>query len=198
MFNIRAYTNELLKIFLNGLGDEEDEIKSNAAYGIGVLFQNSTDLSQLSLQIPQILNLLQHLFKGDRSNNMQDNACGAVCRMITAYPTGIPLDLVIPVILKALPLCQDDEEYTPVFKALLPLIINGNQILLESLPKLMSLFSHCLSKKTVNKKAKMLITEFLCHLRNVQNEKFLVLVNQMHPNEAQIISDSTFLDYFIG
>lgn len=43
---VTDYTNELLSLFSKGLTDEDEEVKSNSAYGIGILCENSqVDLS---------------------------------------------------------------------------------------------------------------------------------------------------------
>jgi len=48
--------------------------------------------------------------------------------MITAHVDAVPLDQVLPVLLKALPLKRDFEENGPVWKVILDLVIRGNQL----------------------------------------------------------------------
>lgn len=44
---VTEFTNDLVQLFVKGLRDAEEEVKSNAAYGIGILCQNSaTDLTR--------------------------------------------------------------------------------------------------------------------------------------------------------
>lgn len=45
--NLSEFINDLLPIFIKGLSDEDEEVKSNSAYGIGILCANpSTNLSR--------------------------------------------------------------------------------------------------------------------------------------------------------
>jgi hypothetical protein len=59
------------------------------------------------------------------AENVSDNACGAVGRIILASPQLVPLSHVIPVLMTGLPLVKDYLEYTPVVKALL-LVVKEN------------------------------------------------------------------------
>ena len=45
--NLSEFIDDLMPIFINGLSDEDEEVKSNSAYGIGILCANpSTNLSR--------------------------------------------------------------------------------------------------------------------------------------------------------
>ena len=45
--NITEFLNDLMPLFMKGLSDDDEEVKSNSAYGIGILCNNSqTDLSR--------------------------------------------------------------------------------------------------------------------------------------------------------
>jgi hypothetical protein len=122
---IEPFANDLLQIFLNGMQDVEDEVKSNAAFGIGVLCTFSKDVTAPAYQ--QILSLLHPLFNPLSTTNMQDNACGCLSRMILSHSELVPLDICVPTLMKSLPLTKDFEENRPIIKALLELIKNGNQ-----------------------------------------------------------------------
>jgi hypothetical protein len=175
-----------MQVFFRGLIDEEDEVKSNAAYGIGVLFEGTKE--NVAIHIPQTLQLLHPLFGGDKNTNMQDNACGAVCRLISAQSGSIPLDHVIPVILSSLPLAHDEEEYTAVFKALLPLLQQGNPLLVEALPKLLSLFATVLKKDILKSKTKNSIVDFLKNFHSSNPEQFNGSLGMLSPSDSQILA----------
>ena len=45
--NVSEFVNDLLPLFMMGLSDEDEEVKSNSAYGLGILCGNtSTDISR--------------------------------------------------------------------------------------------------------------------------------------------------------
>jgi hypothetical protein len=126
------YTGDLMQLFMKGMQDPEDEVKSNAAFGAGVLCTHST--SDVSGYYPQLLQLLHPLFNPNSPTNMQENACGALCRMILKHESSVPLDMCLPILLQSLPLKNDYEENRPVFKALIKLLQDGNPfvILIDS------------------------------------------------------------------
>ena len=57
----------------------------------------------------------------DASAACRDNACGAIARMITAQPAACPLDQILPILLKCLPIVNDDAENEPVYQCLVDL-----------------------------------------------------------------------------
>ncbi|KAJ2999101.1 hypothetical protein HDV02_003631 [Globomyces sp. JEL0801] len=131
---VTPFTNDLFNFFMRGLQDPEDEVKSNACFGIGALITNTT--ADITGMYDQVLVSLRPLFNPNSNTNMQDNACGCVCRMILKQPTLVPLDQALPVILSALPLTKDYAENRPIFKCLVQLLNDRNAIALKSLQAL--------------------------------------------------------------
>jgi len=90
-------------VILDQVEHSDEETRSNSTYWCGVLVQYGRESS--IGYYPQILMKLAPLFSDTKSiQNIIDNACGAVARMIFASPQSVPLDQVLPVFLKALPL----------------------------------------------------------------------------------------------
>lgn len=132
---VTKHTEEFMKIFFQGLADESEEVKSNAAYGVGVLVLNSQ--MDLTPHYMSILQQLQGLFSSTAPLiNVKDNACGAVSRMILKSPKSVPLDVVVPVIMKLLPLTKDYLENNVVFKALLNVVVQQENGISSGLVKL--------------------------------------------------------------
>lgn len=108
------------------LADEDDNVKRNAAFTIGVCCEGLGEL--VVSQYPQILSTISPLFQIDSSASDQsaacvDNAAAAVSRMITTCPQAVqPMNQVLPVLLKALPLKNDMTENETVYKCLLGLL----------------------------------------------------------------------------
>jgi hypothetical protein len=116
---VTPHTERLLQLFIKACGDEDQSVKSNAAYALGILVANSQ--MDLSSQYPVILTALYPLFQGQPVPNITDNATGAVARLITARPEAVPLDQVLPVFISVLPLKADFAENEPVFNCIFQL-----------------------------------------------------------------------------
>ena len=71
----------------------------------------------------QILQSLRPFFdhQGTKTN-ITDNACGAVARMILRAPASVPLEHVLPIFLKNLPLKNDYQENEPVYGCIFSLL----------------------------------------------------------------------------
>ena len=121
---VSAFTADLLNLFLKALVDEEDEVRSNSAFGIGMLCLFSA--VDLKPQLPIILDKLHPLLMSKSTTNLKDNACGALCRLIIKYQDSVPLDIAVPLVLDCLPLQNDYQENTPIFKTLVALLNSGN------------------------------------------------------------------------
>ncbi|KAF9105739.1 hypothetical protein BGX29_011522 [Mortierella sp. GBA35] len=142
---ITDFTEQLFPLIVKGLSDEEEEVRSNAAFAIGALCQNTT--IDLSSQYPALLTALYPLFQGQDLSNVTDNACGAVARMIMKYPNVVPVEQVLPVFVQALPLKIDFEENEPVYKLLFSLIRSQNAWIFNNLPQLLAVFADVLPRE---------------------------------------------------
>ncbi|KAI9245388.1 armadillo-type protein [Phascolomyces articulosus] len=142
---VTPHTEMLLQLFLKAAGDEEETVRSNAAFALGVLVKNTeTDLSQ---QYPTILSVLHPLFENQNLPGTTDNASGAVARLIIAHPNAVPLDQVLPVFLNALPLKSDYAENEPVFECLFHLFRANNPFVMGHIPQFLPIFSSVLSNE---------------------------------------------------
>lgn len=110
-----------------GLGDEDMNVKRNAAYLCGRAcesFQSSIASNYMGL-----LGALSPLFSNqneDDSDAVVDNAAAAVARMITVNSSAVPLAQVLPVFVAALPLKEDMTENPTVYNCLLKLLEENN------------------------------------------------------------------------
>lgn len=111
---VSPFTDALLKVLVHRLSDEDQETKSNAAFGVGMLIYHSTDEATYLPSYNTILSKLESLLqiKGAR---IMDNAAGCVCRMIMAHSDRVPLGDILPALVGLLPLEEDFEENKPVF-----------------------------------------------------------------------------------
>ncbi|KAG0238706.1 hypothetical protein BGW42_002572 [Actinomortierella wolfii] len=142
---ITELTETLFQLFIKALADEEPEVRSNAAFAMGALCENTT--LNISSQYPNILTALYPLFQNQPLPNVTDNACGAVARMIMRHPESVPLEQVMPTFVAALPLKRDYAENIPVFKMLFSLIRSNNAWMISNLTSLMPCFAHVLANE---------------------------------------------------
>ena len=114
-------TAHLMRILLKRLGDEDAEVRSNAAYGIGLLCEKSTDEKEVLSNYNVILGKLEPLLHDQQQARLLDNSAGCVARMIRRHPSRVPLDDVLPALVRILPLREDYEENTAVFDMIVAL-----------------------------------------------------------------------------
>lgn len=144
---VTPFTEKLFTLFLSALADPEAEVQSNAAFAIGSLIWNTqTDLSS---QYMTVLGALHPLFNpsgdGTRKENAQDNAAGAVARMILKNQAAVPLEQVLPIFLQALPLKRDWAESEWTFNAIFQLFQAQHPIILQNLDHILAVFGVALA-----------------------------------------------------
>lgn len=131
--SVTPFTSRLLKLLLKSMGDKDSEAKSNAAYGIGLLQQNSRKDKEILKGFPTILHKLEPLLQMDEAR-AKDNAAGCVSRMIMRHPSHIPVQHVLPALLDILPLKMDFDENVPVYDMIIKLCrIMPDEIFCETL-----------------------------------------------------------------
>ncbi len=137
-------SEQLLELFYRALSDEDPEVLSNAAFGLGLLVEHSQ--MDLSPQYMQLLSALQPLFTVPAGSpparfNARDNGAGAVARLIVRNTGAIPLEQVLPLWLSALPLKNDFLENRPVFRCIFHLFSTQSAALLPYLDTLLAVFA---------------------------------------------------------
>jgi len=79
-------------VFYQYLLDDDEEVRTNACFGLGVLCQVAGQ--HLVNQYETILNRLSHVLSKETNRRMIDNICSCICRMILISPKHIPLGQV--------------------------------------------------------------------------------------------------------
>lgn len=153
-------SQQLLEIFVNRLGNDVSiDVKGNAAYGIGLIIENSNQ--DFSSGYSNILEYLFHLLsKTDKQASSADdedtkdvvnrayaNACGCVARMALKNETAIPLQHIITPLLSHLPLETAFEENTPILKLILKLYENNNEIIASQTDKVVEILAKIFTKE---------------------------------------------------
>lgn len=117
---VTPYTTTLLKLLLHRMSDEDPETKSNAAFAIGLLQENSENNAEILKSYNAILAKLEPLLHTHEARAM-DNAAGCVSRMIIKHQEHVPIDAVLPALIELLPLKEDFEENEPVYNMIVHL-----------------------------------------------------------------------------
>ncbi|KAI8973597.1 armadillo-type protein [Mycotypha africana] len=164
---ITPHTERLLQTFVKACGDEDELVRSNAAFALGCLtFHTQMDLSN---QYPAMLTALSPLFSNQTIPNTVDNAAGAVARLILAHPNAVPLDQVLPTWISVLPLKADYEENQPVFDCIFQLFNANNSFVLNNLPQFLHIFTQVLSDSDQLKEGTRTHLIELCRHLNAQS-----------------------------
>lgn len=119
-----------LPAILAGAADDDDNVKRNSAFAIGVCCEGLGN--RIISFYPQLLQAISPLFLVDSSKSEYaaacvDNAAAAVSRMIMASPGNVPISQVLPYILRSLPLKNDMTENETVYRCLLTLLEMNQQ-----------------------------------------------------------------------
>lgn len=108
---------QLFQLGLNGMANRQadPDIQRTAAFLCGILIEMGG--KSMEAYIANALQALHPLFASP-DPTVIDNACGAVARIITAFPDSphVPIEHILPILLPALPLKKDHQEDEPVWK----------------------------------------------------------------------------------
>lgn len=146
-------SNEILELFIQKLSkDDSLEVRGNAAYGIGLIFEHSqNDFSSLSSSILQLLfSLLKEAEKelsvvdGENKDTIQRciaNQFGCISRILMKEKNFDKSDELIAIILNHLPLEVAFEENEPIFNLIIHLFEARNEFMLSSTNRVIEIFS---------------------------------------------------------
>jgi hypothetical protein len=147
---IREYWQSVfLPAIVNGLGDQDENVKRNSAFCAGICCEHLKDV--VANDLPNILQQIGPIFSLDASSNdataaCVDNAAAAVSRMIMACPNAVPLDQVLPVYLRALPLKTDMTENETVYTCLLGLLNMNHPAIMANSAEVKRIFAEACSQ----------------------------------------------------
>ncbi|KAF2716668.1 ARM repeat-containing protein [Polychaeton citri CBS 116435] len=146
------HTARLMAMLKKRLGDHEADVKSNAAFGIGLLCLHSNDAKEVLSSYPSILTALEPILSNRNPNaeeseaRLVDNAAGCVSRMIKKAPQSLPLGDILPRLVEILPLKEDFRENEPVFDMIINLYQAQNNVIQGLTQQLMPVFEQVLGE----------------------------------------------------
>lgn len=131
---LEPFVSHVMPAFLKLVNDEDNDVRNNAVFGLGELVLHAGPT--MHPQFSQVLETLSKLLSKEDAPRVIDQIVGAVCRLILANHSLVPLDSVVPVMLQQLPMREDFDEYEVVFKTLSLLFANGNGLIIQALPQI--------------------------------------------------------------
>ncbi|XP_069490065.1 importin-4 [Ambystoma mexicanum] len=132
----------LFPVMLSGAKEEDEEVRSNAIFGLGILLEQGKEAA--FDQYPKVLGLLSSAISREQNARTMDNICGAVARMIITNAVGVPVDQVLPVMLRAMPLKDDFAENVTAFKCITFLYSQSPDKVIKNLSDIMRIAGHVL------------------------------------------------------
>ncbi|RVW43470.1 Importin-4 [Vitis vinifera] len=184
---IAGYVDALMPLVLKELASSEATNRRNAAFCVGELCKNGGE-STLKYY-GDILRGLYPLFgESEPDDAVRDNAAGAVARMIMVHPEAIPLNQVLPVFLKVLPLKEDREESIAVFTCVCNLVVASNPQILALVPDLVNLFAQVAASPVETSEVKAQVGRAFSHLISLYGHQMQPLLSNLSPVHANALA----------
>ncbi|KAJ4839444.1 hypothetical protein Tsubulata_025352 [Turnera subulata] len=184
---ISGYVDRMMPLVLKELASSDATNRRNAAFCVGELCKNGRE-STLKYY-PDILHGLYPLFgESEPDDAVRDNSAGAVARMIMTNPQSIPLNQVLPVFLKALPLKEDHEESMAVYSCISSLIFSSNQQILAHVPELVNLFAQVAVSPVETSEVKTEVGRAFSHLMSLYGNQMQPLLSSLPPSHANALA----------
>ncbi|MED6143173.1 hypothetical protein PIB30_003877 [Stylosanthes scabra] len=184
---IAAYVDRVMPLVLKELASSDATNRRNAAFCVGELCKNGGDLALRYYD--NILRGLHPLFgESEPDDAVRDNAAGAVARMIMVHPESIPLNQVLPVFLRVLPLKEDREESMAVYSCVSTLVFSSNPQILSLVPELVNLSAQVVASPDETSEVKTLVGRTFSHLLSLYGQQMQPLLSNLSPALANALS----------
>ncbi|RMX51322.1 hypothetical protein pdam_00004673, partial [Pocillopora damicornis] len=182
---IVPFVQHIFPVFMTSLQDEDDEVRSNTIYGLGILAFYGGDL--ITPQYPTILEALFVILSQNQPPRVVDNICGAVSRMIMANRNFLPLEKVFPGLLQCLPLKEDFEENDPVYSCIIELFSDQHPLIRQYLPQLLAIFSQVLPSDTLQDGIRSGLVSVIQNIHQQSPQRFQNILAEMPQEHAQVL-----------
>uniref|UniRef100_A0A5B6Z7Y9 Importin-4 n=1 Tax=Davidia involucrata TaxID=16924 RepID=A0A5B6Z7Y9_DAVIN len=184
---IAGYIDAVMPLVLKELASPVATNRRNAAFCVGELCKNGGE-STLKYY-SDILRGLYPLFgESEPDDAVRDNAAGAVARMIMVHPESIPLNQVLPVFLKVLPLKEDHEESMAVYSCVCNLVLSSNPQILCLVPDLVNLFAQVAVSPVETSEVKAQIGRAFSHLISLYGHQMQPILSNLSPTHANALA----------
>ncbi|XP_031497827.1 uncharacterized protein LOC116262518 [Nymphaea colorata] len=182
---IALYVERIMPLVLKEIASSEATNRRNAAFCVGELCKNGGEPAVKYYN--DILRGLYPMFGDSEVDAVRDNAAGAVARMIMTQPQLIPLNQVLPVLLKALPLKDDLEESMPVYGCLCSLIVSSNPEIRSFIPEVIRVFGQIVMSSEESSEVKAQVGRAFCHLVSCYGDQIQPIMGSLPPDQANAL-----------
>lgn len=184
---IGSYVDNVMSLVLKELASSEATNRRNAAFCVGELCKNGGDATLK--YYGEILRGLHPLFgESEIDDAVRDNAAGAVARMIMARPDSIPLNQVLPVFLKVLPLKEDREESLAVYSCICNLVLASHPQILSLVPELVNLVAQVVVSPEETPEVKAIVGRLFSHLITLYGHQMQPILSSLSPAHANALA----------
>ncbi|KAK9167552.1 hypothetical protein Scep_002743 [Stephania cephalantha] len=183
---IATYVDAVMPLVLKELASPEATNRRNAAFCVGELCKNGGEPTLK--YYGEILRGLYPMFAESEPDAVRDNAAGAVARMIIVQPNSIPLNQVLPVFVKILPLKEDLEESIAVYSCICNLILSSNPHILSLVPELVNLFAQVVVSAAETPEVKGLVGRSFSHLISLYGHQMQPILSNLSPVHANALA----------
>lgn len=184
---IAAYVDRVMPLVLKELASSDPTNRRNAAFCVGELCRNGGDGTLKYYD--DILRGLYPLFgESEPDDAVRDNAAGAIARMIMVHPESIPLNQVLPVFLKVLPLKEDHEESMAVYTCVSTLVLSSNSQILSLVPELVNVFAQVVASPVETSEVKAQVGRAFSHLISLYGQQMQPLLSNLPPAHANALA----------
>lgn len=184
---ISAYVDKIMPLVLKELASSDATNRRNAAFCAGEICKNGG--AAALKYYGDILRSLHNLFSNSESDDaVRDNAAGAIARMIMVQPQSIPLNQVLPVFIKALPLKEDHEESMTVYGCVCSLLLSSHPQILPLVPDVIHVFAQVVVSPDESDEVKTNIGKAISHLISVYGQQMQPILSALPPAHANALA----------
>lgn len=185
--SIAGYIDAVMPLVLKELASSSATNRRNAAFCVGELCKNG-GVSGLKYYGDVLRGLYPLFGESEPDDAVRDNAAGAVARMIMAHPESVPLNQVLPVFLKVLPLKDDHEESMPVYSCICNLVLSSNSQILALVPDLVNVFAQVAISPIETPEVKVQIGRAFSHLISLYGQQMQPILGNLSPTHANALA----------
>uniref|UniRef100_A0A0E0CYC3 Importin N-terminal domain-containing protein n=1 Tax=Oryza meridionalis TaxID=40149 RepID=A0A0E0CYC3_9ORYZ len=184
---ISAYVDKIMPLVLKELASSEATNRRNAAFCVGEMCKNGG--AAALKYYGDILHGLHRLFADSEPDDaVRDNAAGAIARMIMVQPQSIPLNQVLPVFIKALPLKEDHEESMVVYSCVCNLLLSSHPQILPLVPDVINAFAQVVVSPNESDEVKTVVAKAVSHLISVYGQQMQPILSALPPTHANALA----------
>ncbi|XP_007045324.2 PREDICTED: importin-4 isoform X1 [Theobroma cacao] len=184
---IASYIDRLMPLVLKELASSSATNRRNAAFCAGELAKNGGE-STLKYYTDILRGLYPLFGDSEPDDAVRDNAAGAVARMIMVHPQSIPLNQVLPVFLRVLPLKEDHEESMAVYNCVSMLVLSSYPQILSLVPELVNIFAQVLVSPEETSEVKAQVGRAFSHLISLYGQEMQPLLSNLPPAHANALA----------